>query len=138
MNSKLLRKLPKIDELLQDAKVQEVSAGMLREQVVDVVRTVVEKKRRAVLTAKEPLDESFVSFDTVVEEVTFAVSYSNVKSLRRVINGTGVVLHTNLGRAKLSRSAMDAVAEVADKYSTLEYDPEKGSRGSRHTHIENI
>jgi len=138
MNSKLLRKLPKIDELLQDKRVEEVSCGLAREQVVDVLRSVVEKKRKFILSAKEELDESCVSFDTVVDEAVAAVNYSNVKSLRRVINGTGVVLHTNLGRAKLSKAAVDAVTEVADKYSTLEYDPEKGSRGSRHTHVENI
>ena len=138
MNSKLLRKLPKVDELLMDEKVREVSSDLLREQVVDVIRTVIETKRRDILKAEELLGDSFVSYDAVVQEVIEAVNYSHVKSLRRVINGTGVVLHTNLGRAKLSQSAMEAVAEVADKYSTLEYDPVKGGRGSRHDHVEKI
>jgi len=138
MNSKLLRRLPKVDELLMDEKVKEASADLLREQVVDVIRTVIETRRREILQADEPLEESFVSYDAVVEKVIEAVNYSHVKSLRRVINGTGVVLHTNLGRAKLSKAAMEAVAEVADKYSTLEYDPVKGGRGSRHDHVEKI
>ena len=138
MNSKLLRKLPKVDELLMEERVKEISANLIREQVVDVIRAVVETKRKTILESEELLSESFVSYDTVVEEVIEAVNYSNVKSLRRVINGTGVVLHTNLGRAKLAKSAMEAVAEVADKYSTLEYDPVKGRRGSRHDHVEKI
>ena len=138
MNSKLLRKLPKVDELLMNEKVMEASSGLLREQVVDVIRTVIETVRREILGSDEALDESYVSYDMVVDKVIQAVRNSHVKSLRRVINGTGVVLHTNLGRAKLSKSAMEAVAEVADKYSTLEYDPVKGGRGSRHVHVEKV
>lgn len=138
MNSKLLRKLPKVDDLLMDERVADASRGLLREQTVDVIRTVVESIRKEILTASGPLDESFVSYDSVAIKAAEAVSYSHVKSLRRVINGTGVVLHTNLGRAKLSRSAMEAVAETADKYSTLEYDPVKGGRGSRHVHVEKV
>lgn len=138
MNSKLLRKLPKVDELLMNEKVIEASSGLLREQVVDVIRTVIETVRREILGSDEALDESYVSYDMVVDKVIQAVRNSHVKSLRRVINGTGVVLHTNLGRAKLSKSAMEAVAEVADKYSTLEYDPAKGGRGSRHVHVEKV
>ena len=138
MNSKLLRKLPKVDELLMNEKVIEASSGLLREQVVDVIRTVIETVRREIINSDEELDENCVSYDLVADKVIEAVRHSHVKSLRRVINGTGVVLHTNLGRAKLSKSAMDAVAEVADKYSTLEYDPVKGGRGSRHVHVEKI
>lgn len=138
MNSKLLRKLPKVDELLMNEKVIEASSGLLREQVVDVIRTVIETVRREILGSDEALDESYVSYDMVADKVIQAVRNSHVKSLRRVINGTGVVLHTNLGRAKLSKSAMEAVAEVADKYSTLEYDPAKGGRGSRHVHVEKV
>lgn len=138
MNSKLLRKLPKVDELLMDERVAEASSGLLREQVVDVIRTVIETVRREIINSDEELDENCVSYDLVADKVIEAVRHSHVKSLRRVINGTGVVLHTNLGRAKLSKSAMDAVAEVADKYSTLEYDPAKGGRGSRHVHVEKV
>lgn len=138
MNSKLLRKLPKVDELLMNENVIEASSGLLREQVVDVIRTVIETVRREIINSDEELDENCVSYDLVADKVIEAVRHSHVKSLRRVINGTGVVLHTNLGRAKLSKSAMDAVAEVADKYSTLEYDPAKGGRGSRHVHVEKV
>lgn len=138
MNSKLLRKLPKVDELLMDERVAEASSGLLREQVVDVIRTVIETVRREIINSDEELDENCVSYDLVADKVIEAVRHSHVKSLRRVINGTGVVLHTNLGRAKLSKSAMEAVAEVADKYSTLEYDPAKGGRGSRHVHVEKV
>lgn len=138
MNSKLLRKLPKVDELLMDERVAEASCNLLREQVVDVIRTVIETVRREIINSDEELDENCVSYDLVADKVIEAVRHSHVKSLRRVINGTGVVLHTNLGRAKLSKSAMDAVAEVADKYSTLEYDPAKGGRGSRHVHVEKV
>ena len=59
-------------------------------------------------------------------------------SLRRVINATGVILHTNLGRAPLAAAAREAVAEIAEGYSNLEYDLETGGRGSRHAHVERL
>lgn len=70
--------------------------------------------------------------------VVAAVEGDAVPSLRRVINATGVVLHTNLGRAPLAQSAVEAVADVARGYSTLECDVATGTRGSRHGHVESL
>ena len=63
MNSKLLRRLPKVDELLMDERVKEASQGLLREQVVDAIRTVIENVRREILTACEPMEETSVSYE---------------------------------------------------------------------------
>jgi L-seryl-tRNA(Ser) seleniumtransferase len=70
--------------------------------------------------------------------VSNAVAQSVTPSLRRVINATGVVLHTNLGRAPLAPAAVDAIARVAQGFSNLEYDLEKGVRGSRYVHCSDL
>ncbi|TMW73324.1 L-seryl-tRNA(Sec) selenium transferase [Alteribacter natronophilus] len=69
---------------------------------------------------------------TILKDVETRSVHASPGRLKRVINGTGTVLHTNLGRARMSGKAIRAVAEIAGGYSTLEYDPEKGERGSRH------
>lgn len=138
MNRKLLRMLPKIDELLQDNVLLEAADSVSRPQLVDAVRSVVDGKRQQILTAVTPLEDDVVSAEQIRQEILKVLCASRVNSLRRVINGTGVVLHTNLGRAKLSRTAMEAVAEVACNYSTLEYDAQTGQRGSRHSHVESL
>lgn len=138
MDSNLLRKLPRIDDLLNARQIQDFSKELPREVIAGAVRAEVEKRREAILAGDVSCDESFVAFETVVDEVVTALNFLKIKSLRRVINGTGVVLHTNLGRANLSAKAKQAVNEVADHYSTLEYDPKEGKRGSRHSHVENI
>lgn len=138
MDSNLLRKLPRIDDLLNAQQIQDFSQELPREVIAGAVRAAVEKRREAILAGDVSCDESCVAFEAVVEEVVTALNFLKIKSLRRVINGTGVVLHTNLGRANLSTKAKEAVAEVANHYSTLEYDPKEGKRGSRHSHVEKI
>lgn len=136
MNSELLRKLPKIDELLNEEKIMRASEGLPRSQVKDALRKVIDEKRKLLLN--DHADEEEVAYGRIVEEAVIAVTACGRRSLRRVINGTGVVLHTNLGRARLSRAAIEAVCEAAGNYSTLEYDPAAGCRGSRHDHVESV
>ena len=138
MDSNLLRKLPKVDDLLKAQPVADFSGELPHEVITDSVRKVLDRKRERILAGSEAFDESFVAYDNVVDEVVTVLNFCKINSLRRVINGTGVVLHTNLGRANLSKAAAAAVAAVADRYSTLEYDPETGKRGSRHTHVEEV
>ncbi|MBR1988971.1 MAG: L-seryl-tRNA(Sec) selenium transferase [Firmicutes bacterium] len=138
MDSNLLRKLPKVDDLLKAQPVADFSGELPHEVITDSIRKVIDGKREKILAGDEALDESFVAYDNVVDEVVTVLNFCKINSLRRVINGTGVVLHTNLGRANLSKAAAAAVAAVADRYSTLEYDPETGKRGSRHTHVEEV
>lgn len=138
MHSELLRKLPKVDEILKNKRVEEASAYLPHEQVVNEIRAVIDQKRKALFHSETLLEEAFISFDAVSAEVIERLNKVKMSSLRKVINGTGVVLHTNLGRARLSEKAVNAVIEAASGYSTLEYDPEKGQRGSRHSHTEQL
>jgi L-seryl-tRNA(Ser) seleniumtransferase len=137
MNQELLRKLPKVDEILSDERVQQAAAGLAHEQAADAVRESINAMRQAILQG-DKIEERDVSHDAAVEMVLKRIERAGMPSLRRVINATGVVLHTNLGRARLSEKAKEAVMDTADSYSTLEYDPAAGKRGSRHVHCEKL
>ncbi len=131
----LLRKIPKVDELLGlpplASLAEELPAGMAR----DAVREVLEELRQQALSGGlEALPGSM----ELAASAAKRARRTALPSLRPAINGTGVTLHTNLGRACLSRKAAEAVAAVARGYSTLEYDVENGCRGSRHSHIESL
>lgn len=121
------RTLPGVDTLLRAAPVQALLERAPRQLVVDAVRDAIEQVRSE--KERPPLDES--SWGMLVEA---ALALRERRSLRPVFNATGVVLHTNLGRAPLPSAAIAAMNEVATGYSNLEYDLERGSRGSRYVH----
>lgn len=131
---KRLRALPKVDEALKDPRIVGELDRHPRGLVVDAVRAVIEQERARVLS-----DESYqVDPDALMAAALARIALKSRHSLRRVINATGVIVHTNLGRSILSEAATAAVAEVAGGYSTLEYDVESGERGSRHVHVEEL
>ena len=134
-NQELLRKLPKIDEMLQDEHLIFFTEIMPRQVVVETLREVIDMVRREMIDGRR---EEIPAVEELAGLVKQRVFEEQGKSLRRVINATGVVLHTNLGRANLSRRACESVLEAAGYYSNLEYDIKKGSRGSRHDHVEQL
>jgi L-seryl-tRNA(Ser) seleniumtransferase len=134
MNRELLRSLPKVDELLQEETIKEQLVGSMRVLVLDSLRETIETYRKAILN-----DEiKSLSKEDIIEDSIKLLSKKNRPKLRKIINGTGTVIHTNLGRSLLSRGAIEKVINVAENYSNLEYDIEKGKRGSRYSHIEDI
>ncbi|MBQ6088146.1 MAG: L-seryl-tRNA(Sec) selenium transferase [Firmicutes bacterium] len=137
MKQELLRLLPKIDDLLMYGWISSLIGRVPREIVVEAVRDEVETLRSGILDGSIT-EASQMGLENISDRITEKVNKLEIKSLRPVINATGVVLHTNLGRANLSEKALAQVISVANNYSTLEYDPEKGTRGSRHIHVENI
>ena len=137
MKQELLRLLPKIDDLLMDGWISSLIGRVPREIVVDAVRDEVETLRSGILDGSIT-EASQMGLENISDRITEKVNKLEIKSLRPVINATGVVLHTHLGRANLSEKALAQVISVANNYSTLEYDPEKGARGSRHSHVEDI
>lgn len=132
VNSQLLRKIPKVDELLRHEKLSDLSCQ--HTVLTETVREVIDALRQAILSGEEPCLEP----QTICEQVILAVRKKTTMNLRPVINATGIVLHTNLGRAKLSSAAVAAIQSVAQDYNTLEYNLEKGSRGSRYAHVEQL
>ncbi|MBI4322359.1 MAG: L-seryl-tRNA(Sec) selenium transferase [Chloroflexi bacterium] len=125
------RDLPSVDRLLQDGRVQTLAAEHSRPTVLEAAREVVEEARHRVGQG-----EPCPSFDELVRELVDHTTRFCAKSLRLVINATGVIIHTNLGRATLSDEAMAAMRQATASYSNLELDLESGERGSRHMHVE--
>jgi len=121
------RALPSVGALLESEAFQPLLARAPRGLVVDAVRATVDGVRRGALEAPD----GPTAWASVVER---AVRAAEQPSLRPVINATGVVLHTNLGRAPLADAAIEAMTRVARGYSNLEYDLERGVRGSRYDH----
>ena len=127
------RQLPSVDQALQRPEVQALVGAHGRPAVVRALRAALDDLRRRAKDAPGSLD-GVVS--GLAREVAARVEAARRPSLRRVLNATGVVVHTNLGRAPLSPEAAARVAEVASSYSNLEYDLERGGRGDRETHAE--
>jgi L-seryl-tRNA(Ser) seleniumtransferase len=133
----ILRRLPSVDALAQACQRNnglEVPPRML---LLEAVREVLERKRRQIIAAPTPeaLHTIELRTDALVAEVSSWLANVQAPHFRRVINATGVILHTNLGRALLSRAAIDNVALLASHYSNLEYDLEHGERGSRYVAV---
>lgn len=130
---KLLRELPKVDEVLLNEQLF-LCKDVARPVMVDMVRDIIAKAREEILSGER---QEELSIEEVVNEVLAKVKKVK-KKLRRIINATGVILHTNLGRSIISTKACEAIIEVASSYSNLEYNLEAGARGSRHDIVEHI
>lgn len=136
----LLKKLPAVDELLKDNTVQQWLATFPRVLVLDAIRLTLDRRRKAILQAGErsSATSNEPSLASLLEEAETILKESSEPSLQRVINATGVVVHTNFGRSVLSEKAIERVVEVSRGYSNLEYDIQAGERGKRHTHVERM
>ncbi|MFO7572613.1 MAG: L-seryl-tRNA(Sec) selenium transferase [Gaiellaceae bacterium] len=121
--ARALRDLPSIDRLLADPRL----VGEPRELATPAARTVLERARVEIRAGRAP--------EPLVEAVVRELERVRRPALRRVLNATGVIVHTNLGRAPLAAEAIARVAEVGSGYSNLEYDLACGERGSRHGHL---
>lgn len=133
----LLRALPKVDDLLNHEKIHSLTQSVSRQIVVDIIREKTEDLRRWILRTSEP-DLPSIDTEKVVDEITASALSYHAMNLRRVINATGVILHTNLGRAPLFEGIKEQVWDIAENYSTLEFNVETGKRGSRYDHVEEL
>jgi L-seryl-tRNA(Ser) seleniumtransferase len=135
----LLRKLPAVDEILKENRTRQWLESFPRVLVLDAVRTALDRRRSAILAQTSPsIDERSISLPAILDEAETILKERSEPSLKAVINATGVVVHTNLGRSILSARAIERVAEAARSYSNLEYDIPAGERGKRHVHVEGI
>jgi L-seryl-tRNA(Ser) seleniumtransferase len=135
-NSETFRLLPSVDELLKTAAFIRMVAQHGRSSVTEAVRAELDQLRTNI--ARGLTDEAEVQRElgALSEFVSARLSRAGAPSLRRVINASGVVLHTNLGRAPLSQEAIARIAEIAGGYSNLEFDLEKAERGHREEHVQ--
>jgi L-seryl-tRNA(Ser) seleniumtransferase len=137
--NQLLRSLPSIERLLERPLASQLSAGLSRERVRDLLREITAELREQIGNEPQSSNLSLQSLTELVEQrLEVRAAASAQPSLRRVINATGVIIHTNLGRAPLAREAVQAVADAAAHYSNLEYDLALGERGHRETHCQEL
>jgi L-seryl-tRNA(Ser) seleniumtransferase len=134
----LYRRLPSVDDLVRDPSVESLSATYGRDLVVEAARTVLARLRDEI--AAGLLDENGLqlALSGVAAALQNQLRQSLQYSLRPVINATGVILHTNLGRAPLSANAIEHIQETAASYSNLEFDIAEGSRGKRDVHVDRL
>jgi L-seryl-tRNA(Ser) seleniumtransferase len=130
----LLRALPSVDVLIGALAGESALAGVPRPRLAAAVRDALNAERRRLLEAGGPA----VDAAALGARIVAALTRSGVFSLAPVINATGVVLHTNLGRALLSPLAQERLHEVAGSYSNLEMDVSRKERGSRYSHVEGL
>ncbi|HWN98279.1 MAG TPA: L-seryl-tRNA(Sec) selenium transferase [Blastocatellia bacterium] len=158
MPNELLRSLPSIDKLLAGEVAERLSAELSRDRVRDLLRTIADEIREEMSSAGSQMaggertqttdssgngDQSSVlgpeHWILEIERRLEARAASlATPSLRRVINATGVIIHTNLGRAPLAQAAISALVDVASHYSNLEYDLGRGARGHRESHCQEL
>src|SRR5271165_1077815 len=134
----LFRLLPSVDELLRHPDLETLAQREGRSATIEATRAALEQLRSDITAGQ--LDEAQIKprLDDLPRDVEQRLQQSLAYSLRPVINATGVILHTNLGRAPLSRAALDHAAEVSQGYSNLEFDLTTGERGKRDVHVDRL
>ena len=138
MNKNLLyRSIPKVDIILEYEVIQASIEKYGREIVVDAIRVEMDELRKFIGTcgSEEAAKEAIAN---VVSAIVKRAENMLQPNMRRVINATGTILHTNLGRAPISKEHMAHIAEIATGYSNLEYNLEAGRRGERYSHFEEL
>ncbi|MDR2017555.1 MAG: L-seryl-tRNA(Sec) selenium transferase [Syntrophobacterales bacterium] len=131
----LLRQIPKIDNVLKEAAWAELIEKFPETLSKDILRTYLDTLR---LDIRDRKIDSIPSMEGIVATVRRRVMTFVAPNLRRVINATGVIIHTNLGRSLLPQSAVDAITNAARHYVNLEYDLDRGGRGDRYDHCASI
>ena len=133
-----LRELPSIDSCLDHPGLQSLFSVYSRQQVIGALRGAVERMRILLLQGKLDLLPRAELMDIAIGEAHDILLQQGCGRMERVVNATGIILHTNLGRAVLPQVAIEALAAIAGGYCDLELDLASGERGSRGTHVENL
>ncbi|HEY95767.1 MAG TPA: L-seryl-tRNA(Sec) selenium transferase [Dehalococcoidia bacterium] len=127
------RRLPGVDTVISDERIARLAARYPYDLLVNLVREQLEKARE-LISSGNPCP----SLDDIVQSVSTQLDRLENPALRPVINATGVVIHTNLGRAPMSKETITAMDTISRDYSNLEFDLLTGKRGSRYVHIEDL
>ena len=134
-SQKNLKKIPSVDRILNEAVI--IAPGFPKSVLTVSISQTLDELRKKIVLGKTICEDEF-SISVVVESVLLKARKLCSPKLVKVINATGVILHTNLGRSPMADEAVSAVMNIASNYSNLEYDLNEGSRGSRHSHIEQM
>lgn len=133
----LFRRIPKVDILMEDEVIQKMIEHYSYDSVLEAVR-IEQGRLREYISACENEEEARRQIDGLLERVELTTAAMHRPNMTRVLNGTGTILHTNLGRAPLGEEHLKQVSYIAGGYSNLEYDLEGGKRGERYSHFEKL
>ncbi|AYD41001.1 L-seryl-tRNA(Sec) selenium transferase [Clostridium fermenticellae] len=134
LKNDLFRKLPKVDQILDESVVKDELKNLPRKMVMTAVRRAIDNYRNLIIDGKV----FEVKYNDILREVIYIIEGFKIRGLKKVINASGVVIHTNLGRSVLPKKAIDNIMNVAQNYTNLEYDLETGKRGLRYSHVEEL
>lgn len=134
----LLKRIPGVDSILLLAEKESEGSDAPRSVVTAAVRKVIDELRQLILEKPDRIDAEDLETPSVLGRVRTEIERKMAMNLRGTINGTGVVVHTNLGRSLLAEEVMNHVAEIAGGYSNLEFNIASGKRGLRYTAVEEI
>jgi L-seryl-tRNA(Ser) seleniumtransferase len=136
----VLRKIPSVDEILSHPEISDLIKTYPRNMVVEAIRSCLKELREKLFRQDGPsvVDETFFSLNRLCPLFKGELERQTRPRLRRVINATGIVIHTNLGRSPLHPSAIQHLIDVSSAYSNLEYNLDRGERGSRYDHVDEI
>ena len=129
-----LAEIPQVDWLLQQSAMAPLLNQFPRPLVVETIRNELSRLRKQILEN----DTTTFQLNQFVENIARALGERFTPTLQRAVNATGIILHTNMGRAPLSLTAREALKEVAEHYSNLEFDLSTGKRGNRYQHVESL
>lgn len=135
--NKYYRHIPKVDILMESDEIKSLCKSSSREHVLESVRNVTEDLREFINDSDNEIEIN-KKLESVIEEIKKEVKSYTSFNMKKVINGTGTILHTNLGRALISNDVATRLQKLVTSYSNLEYDLEAGVRGSRYFHFEKI
>ncbi|WP_155322957.1 L-seryl-tRNA(Sec) selenium transferase [Desulfosarcina ovata] len=133
-----LKQLPGVDRVIVHGSAGGHFDAIPKSVLIPAIRWAIDRLRETVLHAATPLDAAAFSLDALVEAATRRAGRIMAPRLQRTVNATGVVVHTNLGRSLLSPAVLDRLKLISSRYSNLEFDLEKGRRGSRYSAVEDI
>ncbi|HZW82007.1 MAG TPA: L-seryl-tRNA(Sec) selenium transferase [Candidatus Deferrimicrobium sp.] len=134
-----LREIPQVNLIVNHPRVQELSAQIPLQRITEAVQTVLSSLRNNIVKAKDSGQlAQELDIGLIVEQVRTVVLTQFSPKLNKVINATGIVLHTNCGRSVLPKEVLDFVSQIAGGYSNLELDLSTGERGSRYVHVEEL
>ena len=130
----LLRKIPSVDRIYNTEPIRLISKRHPRNVLLSAIRKALDELRKDILSGI--VKEEDLETGNIIQRVLKKIEELDKPSLKRVINATGVITHTNLGRSILAKRVLERLAEIGGSYSNLEYDLEKGKRGLRYVHVE--
>jgi L-seryl-tRNA(Ser) seleniumtransferase len=134
----LLRTLPGVDYILELSKADPFYNDIPKSVLVRSIRSVVENLRTIIMDGEQDITKIKLPDSIILERVKNRVNQAMTSNLKRVVNATGIVVHTNLGRSLLAQDALENLLSIASRYSNLEFDLSKGKRGSRYSCVEDI